>query len=102
MKWSADTEKTLEAKIAKKILDYINAMPNGYAIKVVGSVYSMGNPDIVGCIGSRAVVIEVKRPGELPTLNQCAHLRKWDKAGALAFWTDSVVDAMTYLKENLI
>jgi hypothetical protein len=101
MKWSEDTEKLLENKIAKKILDYINAMPNGYAIKVIGSVYSMGNPDIVGCIGSRAVVIEVKRPGESPTENQRAHLRKWENAGALAFWTDSVVDAMSKLRAGL-
>jgi hypothetical protein len=101
MKWSENTEKTLESKITKKILDYINAMPNGYAIKVVGSVYSMGNPDIVGCVGARAVVIEVKRPGESPTENQRAHLRKWEKAGALAFWTDSVTDAISKLRAGL-
>jgi hypothetical protein len=61
----------------------------------------MGNPDIVGCIGSRAVVIEVKRPGESPTENQRAHLRKWGRAGALAFWTDSVVDAMAKIRANI-
>jgi hypothetical protein len=101
MKWSEDTEKTLESKITKKILDYINAMPNGYAIKVHGDVFNIGQPDISGCISGRAVVIEVKRPGESPTENQRAHLRKWENAGALAFWTDSVVDAMSKLRAGL-
>lgn len=101
MKWSEDTDKTLESKITKKILDYINAMPNGYAIKVHGDVFNIGQPDISACISGRAVVIEVKRPGESPTENQRAHLRKWERAGALAFWTDSVTDAMTVLREQL-
>lgn len=52
-----------------------------------------GTPDLIGCVGGRCVVIEVKRPGSPgPTAAQLGQLRAWQDAGALAGWVCSVSD----------
>jgi len=47
-----------------------------------------GEPDLVGCINGKSVVIECKQPGKHPTILQYARLQEWAKAGALALWSD--------------
>jgi hypothetical protein len=49
-----------------------------------------GTPDWIGAVAGRAVVVEFKRPGYSPTPAQLGQLRKWQRAGALAGWADSV------------
>lgn len=61
------------------------------AIKTHGSSMRQGEPDLYVAYpyGTVAimVVIEVKRPGELPRPLQMNRLQWWAKRGAIAFWT---------------
>jgi hypothetical protein len=64
-----------------------------------------GAPDISGIIPDfgRALYIEVKRPGNRPTAEQWAFLLHAQRAGAFAFWTDSVeyvIRAIPYMKQG--
>lgn len=49
-----------------------------------------GTPDVMGCIQGRCVVVECKRVGYVPTAAQLGQLRRWQRAGALACWVQSV------------
>jgi hypothetical protein len=55
-----------------------------------------GFPDLVGVIPGpgRAIFIEVKSPGKKPTGLQMAFLERRRAEGALAFWADSVDNAL--------
>lgn len=63
----------------------------GYCFKEHGSMFSAGQPDLIGVIGGRSVVVECKAPGKLKnaTALQMATLSKWRKAGALALVCDN-------------
>ncbi len=62
-----------------------------------------GFPDLIGAIpgNGRMVVIEVKRPGNIPTENQQHYLAVFKAAGAVAFWADSVEAALRQFEEAL-
>lgn len=74
---------------AKRILHAAGAR----AIKTHGSGLSQGEPDLFCCYPYKGlglvVVIEMKVPGEKPRALQYAALRRWEKAGAIAFWSDA-------------
>lgn len=56
------------------ILKYINALPNGKAINVHGSIFSeRGSPDVIGCIDGRMVAFECKRD----TTEDLEKMQKW-------------------------
>ena len=56
------------------ILKYINALPNGKAINVHGSIFSeRGSPDVIGCIDGRMVAFECKRD----TTEDLEKIQKW-------------------------
>lgn len=56
------------------ILKYINALPNGKAINVHGSIFSeRGSPDVIGCINGRMVAFECKRD----TTEDLEKIQKW-------------------------
>lgn len=79
-----------EAKVVAAILKEIRDL-GGWAIKTHGSMFGAGGePDVSACIRGRMVQIEVKQPGEHPTPRQYEALRRWEAAGALAGWADSV------------
>lgn len=67
------------------ILKFINSLPNGKAINIHGSVYSeRGTPDVIGCIGGRAVAFECKRDEtEEPRKIQQWRLSEWLASGAV-------------------
>lgn len=49
-----------------------------------------GTPDIVGVLkGGRALYVEVKRPGKMPSPEQNAFLYAVNQAGGFACWVDS-------------
>jgi hypothetical protein len=48
-----------------------------------------GEPDLVCCLEGRTMVIETKQPGEVPTPLQRQKLKEWERAGAIAVWTDT-------------
>ena len=61
-----------------------------------------GDPDIDACIRGRSLQLEVKRPGEKPTLLQLKRLEEWRQAGALVGVVTSVAEVRTLFEENRI
>lgn len=51
-----------------------------------------GDPDLYGLWRGRHFEIELKRPGESPTILQRARLSQWAKAGALTFVVHSLAE----------
>jgi len=86
-----------EKSIVNSIIRYLNKQPNCYVIKTYGSIYSAGQPDLLGCFQGRTLALEVKRPGGKPTKLQMAMLKKWEAAGAIA----AVVHSVEEVKEML-
>lgn len=83
---------TPEGKVVSACIARINAEPRSRVVKVTTTQYSTtgGEPDLDACIRGRAVKIEVKAKGKKPTPRQYSVLRKWEAAGALAGYADSV------------
>lgn len=81
----------LERTITKSILEFLNGLPECYAMKTKGDYRSSGQPDIIGCHKGRALALEVKRPevGRITAL-QAVTLGKWRAAGAIAEIVHSV------------
>lgn len=70
---------------AKRMYEQID--DESYVMKTDGN----GEPDLVGCITGRTVVIECKQSGRKPTPLQYAKLKRWAKSGAVALWTNGKV-----------
>lgn len=71
--------------VVTKIMNWINGLPNGKAINIHGSVYSeKGTPDIIGCIDTKFVAFECKKPKGKPTKIQEHRIKQWLKCGAIA------------------
>ena len=77
----------------------MNTLPQCYGIKCHGDIYSINQPDRLWCLQGRTVVVEVKRPGEVPRPGQIAVLRKWRNAGALAIWASDLNKVKAKLRE---
>ena len=91
-------QRPSEAAIVAAIKQYLDKLPNCYVVKTHGSIYSAGQPDLLGCYQGRTLALEVKRPGGKPTKLQMAMLKKWEAAGAIA----AVVHSVEEVKEMLI
>lgn len=59
-----------------------------------------GTPDIIGCHKKtgRMVLVEVKRPGKVPTPVQNMVMQDWRDAGALVFVATSIEDVIAGVK----
>lgn len=77
----------LETTITNKIIKWVNGLEGGVAEKVMGNAFQFGRPDINACYKGRSVRIEVKTPdhGNKPSKAQELDIKKWQKAGCLAF-----------------
>ena len=94
---------TSERAIVKAILAYLNSLPGCLARKRWGGGMGVaGDPDIDACIRGRRVQLEVKRPGEKPTLLQFKRLEEWRQAGALVGVVTSVAEVRTLFEEKRI
>lgn len=90
-----------ESTTTRKVIDRINALPDGRAIKMHASAaQGAGEPDVFACVGGRMVVVEVKRRGERPRPLQDHVLRAWRKAGAVAIWTTDADEVIALLRER--
>ena len=88
------TERTYanETALSRAVQARFKAL-GGLARKVHSSGYTgAGEPDIDACLHGRAIKVELKQPGKVPTAIQLATLRKWEAAGALAGWVRSVTE----------
>ena len=83
----------LEQGIQTRIIKALSSK-GVYVVKVV-SASRNGTPDLLCCYKGRFIAIEVKRPGEKPTVLQNAKLEKIREAGGVAVWVDSLEAAMS-------
>lgn len=78
-----------EAAVKTGVLKWLNL--GGYAITKHQSSYGKrGTPDVLACRKGRFLAIEVKRPGKTPDPDQLGEMRRWQEAGALVGWVQSV------------
>ncbi len=91
-----------EARLTKKLVDGINAMPLAYARKAFSSRASSGWPDIIGAVQGRMVAFEVKRPDQpyKVTPLQASELARWKRAGAISGVVTSETDVIDLLKRE--
>jgi hypothetical protein len=82
--------KRVEADERKDCVALLNRI--GYCIIKHQTLYGVrGTPDILACVKSRMVVVEMKKQdGDPPTADQIGQLRRWQDAGALAGWARNV------------
>lgn len=97
-----------EAQIQKQILEWLNlqykvkawrnntgAMTATYKGKKRFMRFSeRGAADIFGVYHGRFLAIEVKRPGNKPTIDQHCWLQEMKNLGAIAFWATSLEDCI--------
>lgn len=89
-----------EAKIGKKIREYIEGA-GGFVFKVHGGPQMMaGLPDLVCCIQGLFVGIEVKQPGQNPTARQVFVHNLIRRSGGHVVVAHSVEEASVFI-ENL-
>jgi len=78
-------EKYLQSKIKK----YLESKYNAYVIK--GEVSNnRATPDLICCINSKFVAIEVKQKGKKPRVNQQIMINTINNKGGIAFYVDSI------------
>lgn len=87
-----------EARIVKKILDQLNALPQCKAEKNHGTQFGKPKLDISGAINGKAFHIEVKVPGNKPTKRQWGVIRDWREVGVVAGWVTSPEEALEIIK----
>jgi len=90
--------KQLESKIQRQILDYLDTIPNLYAIKVL-TANVRGVPDILCCHKSKFIAFEVKSKWNLTTAIQRYNLDTIIKAGGTAAVVRSVSEVKRILGE---
>jgi hypothetical protein len=75
-----------ESSIQRTVMKALAAMyPHACVRKRHGSVFATsGDPDVYALIAGVHVELELKRPGESPTILQQARLTQWGRAGAHA------------------
>ena len=92
---------TKESAIVKAILAYLNTLPRCLARKRWGGGMGVaGEPDIDACLGGRSLQLEVKRPGQHPTLLQLKRLEEWRQAGAIVGIVTSVAEVKALLGDE--
>lgn len=89
-----------EADLTRKIKKALEAKFQGsYWLKIPGTRYLAGVPDLIGCVHGRFCAIEVKRPDTSygVTERQQANIDRINKAGGVAFVARSEQEAIEQL-----
>ena len=78
------------------------AFPGCWCVKVHVSEFSAaGTPDLLCCVHGHFVAIEVKQPGEVPTVLQEFTLNNIRHAGGIAVVVSSPEQAVAAVRERL-
>lgn len=84
-------ESQLQRSVERRLKDLHRTDPSFVWRKRHGSAFTTaGDPDLFGCWRGVPFEIELKRPGESPTLLQAARLSEWAAAGARCFTIHSL------------
>lgn len=94
-------DTTPEADISGSIIDYLNGLPECYALKVAAGYYGKhGQPDIYGCYRGRFLALETKRPSKRSNTSplQKVELRRWLEAGAVSEVVTSLAEVQAIIR----
>jgi hypothetical protein len=89
-----------ETLLTARILAALNALPGCKAIKLGQPGVEVGTPDVLCVLNGRAILLEVKVPGEHARPVQQHRLGEWRRAGAVAGVVHSVEEALTLLAKR--
>jgi hypothetical protein len=100
LKLLRDAYKPKESEIRKEIQRYLDAKGIYNWRQWQGQFSVRGCPDIIGILpaGGRILGIEVKRPGNQPTIAQLAFMEAIRKSGGVAFVATSIEDVESQLE----
>lgn len=87
-----------EAKLQKKIVDYLNTLPLTKAEKNHGSAYGKPKLDITGSCFGKMFQLEVKTSTGQPTKRQLQVIKDWQGVGVIAGIVRSKTDAYNLIK----
>lgn len=74
--------KTPEGKFQEEVIKYLKSLPKCWYVKIWGGGFmKSGIPDILACINSRFVAIELKAPNGRPSELQKRNIRLINKCG---------------------
>jgi hypothetical protein len=80
----AKKARTLESTRKQAIIRYLNAVPGCRVdIRSQTGFGKKGGADLLGCINGRHFELEVKQPGQKPTILQQKWLDDWMECGAV-------------------
>lgn len=89
-----------ETLLTKKIINALNSIPDCYAEKLHASQFGLPKLDVFGAYRGKMFYLEIKTPGNKPTVRQEATIKKWrTKAGVHTGWTDSVDGSVKFVEE---
>lgn len=83
------TTKLKESDIQKSILTWLRSQKDLVCWKA-SDMYTRGVSDIVICFNGLFVVIEVKKPGEIPTALQHDFIQRINAVHGIGFYCDSL------------
>ena len=99
--WSIKPKKTkvLEAEITKAIKEILKKLKIPFFKHWSGPFSKEGVSDIIGCLPGtgRALFLEIKKPGEVPTDSQWKFLDKFNEGDAVCFYVDNAWDVVRKL-----
>lgn len=90
-----------ESTLNKKVIDFINNLPNAYAEKQKAGPANPGALDVTGCINGWRVELEGKIGDNRPTKLQMATIERWKRCGCIAGWYNSFEDAVKIIGEGI-
>lgn len=92
-----------ESRLQRKIVEVLKTEVGGWWTKIHGGPFQVsGIPDLLGCVDGRFIALEVKRPGNKPTVRQLYVIQALKDNGAVAGVVYSPEDALAILKEARI
>jgi len=88
----------LEKHIVDSIVRYLRTVPGCTVRKRHGTAFGVaGDPDLYGTLNGRHFELEVKRPGNPPTVLQERRLDEWRTGGAVVGIVHSLEEARRIL-----
>lgn len=91
-----------EEKLKSEIKKYLDSLGAYWFMPVQTGYGVSGTPDFLCCIQGRFVGVEAKAPGKTPSPWQKKRIEEINKAGGVAFATDSLERTITYIEDHVL
>lgn len=89
-----------ESEVERPVVNY--AKDHGCIVYKLNGAGERGKPDRLILKDGKALFLELKRPGEKPSLLQWHHIRKLRAQGFAAEWADTISTAIKHINQHLL